>query len=127
MHLDILIGSLAVTLGCAASLNAAATETADLLRRISAGTVAAISDGDFVGKTYATGLLAPADGDYRDLLTVLSIVDGNVVTGTLPVSNSVTAAPEILALTSGGRTAFVTERCSFVSRFHPVLHFAVTL
>ncbi len=110
MRLDILIGSLAVTLGCAASLNAAAAETADLLRRISAGTVAAISDGDFVGQTYATGLLAPADGDYRDLLTVLSIVDGNVVTGTLPVSNSVTAAPEILALAPDGRTAFVTER-----------------
>ncbi|MDK4717302.1 hypothetical protein [Rhizobium sp. CNPSo 4039] len=110
MRPDILIVSLAVTLGCAASLSAAATETADLLRRINAGTVAAISDGDFMGQTYATGLLAPAEGDYRDLLTVLSITDGRVVTATLPISNSVTAAPEILALTPDGRTAFVTER-----------------
>ncbi len=110
MRLKILIGSLTVSLGCTASLNAVAMEAADLLRRISAGTIAAISDGDFVGQTYATGLLAPADANYRDLLTVLSIVDDRIVTGTLSVSNSVTAAPEILALSRDGRTAFVTER-----------------
>ena len=41
---------------------------------------------------------------------MLSIADGKVVTGTIPVSNSVTSAPEILQLTRDGRTAFVAER-----------------
>ena len=36
--------------------------------------------------------------------------DGRIVTGTLPVSNSVTSAPEILKLSPDGKTAFVTER-----------------
>jgi hypothetical protein len=77
---------------------------------IAAGTIAVVSDGDFVGQSYATGRLAPREAGYRDLLTVLSIVDGKVTRVQIPVSNSVTAAPEILALTSDGKTAFVTER-----------------
>lgn len=89
---------------------AMAAELPAFVGRISAGTIAAISDGDFVGQTYATGRLAPRAAGHRDLLTVLSIVRGDVTIGTLPVSNSVTAAPEILALTRDGRTAFVTER-----------------
>ncbi|WP_315856691.1 hypothetical protein [Rhizobium leguminosarum] len=110
MHLKVLIGSLTITLGGTLSMTVAATETADLLGRVSAGTIAAISDGDFVGQTYATGQLAPPEANHRDLLTVLSIADGVVATGTLPVSNSVTSAPEILTLTRDGRTAFITER-----------------
>jgi len=88
----------------------AAATTTDLVARISAGTIAAISDGDFVAQTYATGRLAPREAGHRDVLTVLSIVDGRMVTGSIGISNSVTAAPEILALTRDGRTAFVVER-----------------
>ena len=69
-----------------------------------------ISDGDFIAEIYATGRLAPREAGHRDLLTVLSIVDGKVTAGTLQVSNSVTAAPEMLQLSRDGRTAFVTER-----------------
>ncbi|MGY8524437.1 lactonase family protein [Paracidovorax citrulli] len=76
-----------------------------------AGTrIVAISDGDFVAQTYATGRLAPQDKGYRDLLTVVSMVEGEVRVGQLTVSNSVTAAPEVLALSPDGRTAFVVER-----------------
>lgn len=83
---------------------------ADLLGRLSAGRVAAISDGDFVAQSYATGRLSPREAGHRDVLTVLSLREGRVVTGSLPLSNSVTAAPEILRLSPDGRTAFVTER-----------------
>jgi hypothetical protein len=101
-YLLTLLGSIA--------LPAAANDLPDFAGKISAGTIAAISDGDFVGQTYATGRLAPVEAGHRDLLTVLSIADGKVRTGSLPVSNSVTSAPEILALTSNGDTALVTER-----------------
>lgn len=89
---------------------AARDAPAALLARLAAPTVVAISDGDFTGQTYADGRLAPADAGHRDLLTVLGLVDGRLVTGHLPVSNSVTSAPEVLALAPGARTAFVTER-----------------
>lgn len=88
----------------------ASADPSELVGRISASTIAVISDGDFVGQTYATGQLAPSEAGYRDLLTVLTIADGRLVTGSLPLSNSVTAAPEILALTPDGQTAFVAER-----------------
>ncbi|WP_245468508.1 MULTISPECIES: lactonase family protein [unclassified Mesorhizobium] len=87
-----------------------AAQSLDLAGRISASRIAVISDGDFVAQTYATGQLAPREAGFRDMLTIVSIVDGKVVTGTVPVSNSVTAAPEILQLTADGQTAFVTER-----------------
>ncbi|WP_420963755.1 hypothetical protein [Brucella sp. IR073] len=92
------------------STTAVAAEPADLIRRLSASTIIAISDGDFVGQTYASGRLAPREAGYRDLLSVLSIADGKLVTGTLPISNSVTSAPEILTLSADGNTAFATER-----------------
>lgn len=63
-----------------------------------------------MAQTYATGRLAPQDAGYRDLLTVMSLVGSQVRVGQLPVSNSVTAAPEVLALSPNGRTAFVVER-----------------
>jgi len=88
----------------------AMADPAELVGRISGSTIAVISDGDFVGQTYATGRLAPREAGHRDLLTILSIADGRLVSGSLPLSNSVTAAPEVLALTRDGRTAFVTER-----------------
>ncbi|SFB39342.1 hypothetical protein SAMN03159496_03393 [Rhizobium sp. NFR07] len=103
---------LTTALGASLALSAAcaSAQSADVLSGISAGKVAIISDGDYVAKTYADGMLAPPDAGHRDVLTVLSIADGKVSQSTLPVSNSVTAAPEILELTLDGRTAFVTER-----------------
>ncbi|WJH40158.1 hypothetical protein N7E02_26615 [Aliirhizobium terrae] len=85
-------------------------QSLDALAGISAGKVAVISDGDYVARTYADGVLAPDEAGHRDMLTVLSIVDGKVSRETLPISNSVTAAPEILELTPDGQTAFITER-----------------
>lgn len=73
------------------------------------GKVVAISDGDFTAQTYATGTLNP-NTEERDLLTILSTTNGRTRQSTLPISNSVTAAPEILALTADGTTAFVVER-----------------
>ena len=93
-----------------AAFPGAANDSHDVVSRIAAGTIATISDGDLVGQSYATGRMAPAEAGYRDTLTILSIVDGDVTVSRLPVSNSVTAAPEVLALTPDGRTALVTER-----------------
>lgn len=96
-----------------ASANTAAFALEDLSRFVpglSARVMVAISDGDFVASTYADGQLAPADAGHRDLLTALRIENGKVHRLELPVSNSVTAAPEILKLTNDGRTAFVVER-----------------
>ncbi len=89
---------------------ASAGEKPSPLAGISATTVVAISDGDFVAGTYGNGVLAPASAGFRDLLSVISIADGKTTVSELPVSNSVTAAPEGLALTPDGRTAFVIER-----------------
>ena len=56
----------------------AKAELPDFVRQLSAGTIAAISDGDFVGQTYATGRLAPRDAKHRDLLTIMTIRDGRI-------------------------------------------------
>ncbi|MCX8279745.1 hypothetical protein OSJ77_06070 [Phyllobacterium sp. 0TCS1.6C] len=90
--------------------SAHAQETSVALPPVPAGTIAAISDGDFVAQSYANGVLAPREAEYRDVLSILSVADGKLQRAELPVSNSVTAAPEVLALTPDGRTAFVTER-----------------
>lgn len=87
-----------------------AQESADPLAAISASTVVTISDGDFVAATYGTGVLAPASAGFRDLLSVISIADGKTTLAEVPVSNSVTATPEALAVTPDGNTAFVIER-----------------
>lgn len=92
------------------SVPPATAQGADILKGIAAGRLVAISDGDFAASTYGDGVLAPREAGHRDVLTVLSIADGRVTTGSLRVSNSVTAAPEVLALTPDGVTAFVTER-----------------
>lgn len=89
---------------------ALAEELPTFVQDIDAGKIAVISDGDFVGTTYATGQLAPADAGYSDMLTILSLADGMVVSQRLSVSNSVTAPPEVLAVTPNGDTAFVIER-----------------
>lgn len=82
----------------------------DQLLGIAAQTIAVISDGDFVAASYGTGELAPPSAGYRDRLTVLTVRDGKLLRSELPVSNSVTASPEVLALSPDGKTAFVAER-----------------
>jgi len=105
------IGSTAVALALGISgAGKASAQSADILGAISAGRVVTISDGDFVAGTYGSSILAPKEAGYRDMLTVLSIADGRVSKSTLPISNSVTAAPEVLALAPDGHTAFVAER-----------------
>lgn len=69
-----------------------------------------LSDGDYIANTYADGVLAPATAGHRDLLTTVSVRDGAVTTAQVEVSNSVTAAPEVLALSPDRTTAFVAER-----------------
>jgi DNA-binding beta-propeller fold protein YncE len=100
----------ALTAGMTLAASAASAQGIDSLAGLSAGRVAVISDGDFVARTYADAVLAPAEAGYRDVLTVLSIADGKVTRSELALSNSVTAAPEVLELTPDGRTAFVAER-----------------
>ncbi|KWX24954.1 hypothetical protein AFM11_05830 [Mycolicibacterium wolinskyi] len=70
----------------------------------------ALSDGDHLASTYADGILAPVSAGHRDLLSTVSVRDGVVDTAHVEVSNSVTAAPEVLALSPDGTTAFVAER-----------------
>lgn len=70
----------------------------------------ALSDGDYVAGTYADGRLAPDQAGHRDLLTTVSVRGGDVTAAHVEVSNSVTAAPEVLALSPDGATAFVAER-----------------
>ncbi|MCR4265038.1 lactonase family protein [Nitratireductor sp. ZSWI3] len=101
--------------------NSAAAEMPAFINDISAGTIAVISDGDFVAQTYATGRLAPPEAGYRDTLTILSLADGRVASSALPVSNSVTAPPEIMELAPDGLTAFVIERLGERSRGSEVI------
>jgi DNA-binding beta-propeller fold protein YncE len=99
-----------LTLLLSSPVRGAEAQSADPLQHVSAGRIVAISDGDFTSATYTTGQLAPVAAGHRDQLTVLTRQNGRFVAGRLPVSNSVTAAPEVLTLTPDGRTAFVVER-----------------
>lgn len=87
-----------------------AADLPDWVSKISAKSIAVISDGDFTARSYADGQLAPEAAGHRDLLTVISLDKGETTHRTVEVSNSVTAAPEILALSPDGRIAFVAER-----------------
>ncbi|WP_426754525.1 acetolactate decarboxylase [Myxococcus sp. Y35] len=82
----------------------------DFLRDLDAATLAVISDGDFVGHSYASGRLADSADGHRDLLTLVRLGEGGASRSHVEVSNSVTSAPEALALTPDGGTAFVIER-----------------
>ncbi|MGK2902030.1 MAG: hypothetical protein ACSLE7_04005 [Mycobacterium sp.] len=79
-------------------------------RALTIDRMVAISDGDHAASTYVDGILAPQDAGYRDVLTTMNVIDGEVSTAQVEVTNSVTSAPEILALTPDGGTAFVAER-----------------
>ncbi|WP_222297265.1 hypothetical protein [Rhizobium leguminosarum] len=99
--------TLAITFSLAAPQSTQAAEGAqaasEILGRISASRIVVISDGDFLARTYGTAELAPRNAGYRDLLTIMSPARDKIVTGSIPVSNSVTSAPEILARISQSR------------------------
>lgn len=99
--IGLLAGAVVVLAGCAATTE----EPGVTIERL-----VVLADGDHVASTYVDGLLAPADAGYRDQLITVSIVDGQVNTASVDVPNSVTAAPEVVATTPDGRTAFVAER-----------------
>jgi hypothetical protein len=95
------------TTACAASTSPSAAATSG---RPTIDGIVTVADGDFVASTYADQILAPEAEGHRDVLTTVSVRNGEVTTAELEVSNSVTAAPEVLALSPHGDTAFVTER-----------------
>lgn len=100
------IAAMVLVSGCAEEPATSSTEAPGLtIERM-----VAISDGDHAASTYVDGRLAPLDAGFRDVLTTVSVIDGQVSTAQVDVSNSVTAAPEALALTPGGDAAFVAER-----------------
>lgn len=70
----------------------------------------AVADGDHLASTYVDGMLSDPAASLRDLLLSVRIIDGDVRIAQVEVPNSVTAAPEVLALTPDGTTAFVAER-----------------
>lgn len=80
------------------------------LSQIKAGTIAVVSDGDFLASSYATGRVTPQELGHKDILTLISLRNGAVTTSALEVSNSVTSPPEVLSLASDGNTAYVIER-----------------
>lgn len=100
-----------VLIVCLAALAVVACTSADPEpATVSIPRLLALSDGDYTAGTYADGVLAPPEAGYRDLLSTVQIEDGDVETAHLEISNSVTAAPEVLALSPDGTTAFVAER-----------------
>lgn len=91
-------------------LTGATADLPEFINRVEAGTIVAISDGDFVAETYATGRLTPTERNHGDVLTVIRTRNGNASRRQIEVSNSVTGPPEALSLTRDGHTAFVVER-----------------
>ncbi|PZQ50143.1 MAG: hypothetical protein DI556_08735 [Rhodovulum sulfidophilum] len=79
------------------------------LAGVAAGRVVTIADADHLASTYADGVLNP-DAGAVDRLTVLTAGAEGWHAATAPVSNSVTAAPEILAVDAPGAMAYVVER-----------------
>lgn len=59
---------------------------------------------------YASGQLPSPSAGLRDMLSIISVTGGAASVSQLALSNSVTAAPEVLVLARDGRTAFVAER-----------------
>jgi len=110
LHRTLTMSLSGLALAAALGMGNAWAQSPDILAGISAGKVAVISDGEHLVSTYGDAVLSPAERGLKDTLTIFSIADGRVTQSALPVSNSVTSAPEILELTPDGRTAFVTER-----------------
>lgn len=91
-------------------VSAQAEDPPAFVKALSARVIGTVSDGDFVASSYGDGKLAPRQAGHRDIATFLWLNADGMKRASVPVSNSVTAAPEILSLTADGRTAFVTER-----------------
>lgn len=98
----------AAWLACSGAL--AAEELPDFVTRIDAGKIVTVADGDFVAASYVDGRLAPVERGFKDRLSVISWDTGYPQRADLEVSNSVTAPPEVLAVSEDGDTAFVIER-----------------
>jgi hypothetical protein len=100
-----------IALGFCAALAGTTDALADpgLYGLIKGKTLATIADGDFTAATYSNSELAPMDG-REDVLTVMRLGTERPVFGSIGVSNSVTATPEVLALSLDGRFAYVIER-----------------
>ena len=77
--------------------------------RIDARAIAVISDGDFRASTYRDNRLAAQGPDYRDVLTILRPLAAGG-RAEVAVSNSVTAPPEVMAVSPDGRFVYVVER-----------------
>lgn len=70
--------------------------------------IVAVADGDFRASTYADQILAAADPAFQDRLLIWR--PGMAEPAEIPVSNSVTSPPEILAISPDARFAYVVER-----------------
>jgi hypothetical protein len=73
--------------------------------------LAALSDGDWIGQTYADGVLPTENPDMVDTLT-LARIDGTTTLTELKgeaVSNAVTGTPEVMDITLDGNIAFIGE------------------
>jgi DNA-binding beta-propeller fold protein YncE len=70
----------------------------------------AVSDADMVGTAYADGVLRQIPGDV-DTLTIipLPVRDATASTVEVPVSNSVTSWPQVIAVAPEGETIYVVE------------------
>jgi sugar lactone lactonase YvrE len=71
--------------------------------------IATISDGDFFASTYGDGRIPGKDSRYQDVLTLMPIPFDERAIFSVNISNSVTSAPEALALSPDDQTAFVVE------------------
>ncbi|NDZ13493.1 hypothetical protein C7T35_11630 [Variovorax sp. WS11] len=77
--------------------------------QIDAKAIAVISDGDFRARSYRDGELAALSPERRDLLTLIR--PGRPASRVaIPVSNSVTAPPEVMAISPDGGFVYVAER-----------------
>ena len=70
--------------------------------------VVAVADGDFRASTYHDQILATPDPAFQDRLIVWRA--GSPEPDLIPVSNSVTSPPEVLAVSPDARFAYVVER-----------------
>ncbi|MBT2324949.1 hypothetical protein J7E62_21680 [Variovorax paradoxus] len=95
--------------GAAATTSLAAEALPAFVSQIDAKTIAVISDGDFRASTYRDGKLAAPSADRRDMLTLIR-PGKRPSRAAVPVSNSVTAPPEVMAISPDGRFVYVVER-----------------
>lgn len=107
-HLASTLMAGALALGAASHGNAAEALPA-FVSQIDAKTIAVISDGDFRASTYRDGRLAAPSADRQDLLTLIRPGKRSSRVA-IAVSNSVTAPPEVMAISPDGGFVYVVER-----------------